>query len=848
MKKFVQFLGYVGLLALALAILVSGVGAYTVTRSFPQTNGTLRVPGLAEKVDVYRDAHGVAHIYADNVHDLFFAQGYVHAQERFYQMDFWRHITSGRLSELYGEASLDRDRFLRTVGWWRVAEQEYSLLDADSRAVLDAYAEGVNAYIGGRSAADLSLEYSILALNGLDYQPEAWSPVSVLAWAKAMAWDLRANLDEEVKRAALLQAVGAEKTAEYMPLYPGDHPIIVPNLPTLGLNFESVNARMAMMDDLLGARTEGVGSNSWVIAGKRTTTGKPLLANDPHLSIQMPSIWYEIGAHCRAVTPACPYDFYGLSFAGAPGIIIGHNNRIAWGLTFLAYDVQDLYIEKINPANPNQYEVNGEWRDMTIVNQTIKVKGKIKPDPENPEKDLGVYDPATDTTAVSLPVRYTRHGPIINDVHEEAGNLSGSIHGVEVGPGYALALRWTALDAGFTYRAVLRLNRAQNWEEFRAALSEWVVPPHNIIYADVDGNIGYQGPGFTPIRKNGDGLLPVPGWTDDYEWTGFIPYTELPYAFNPPEGYIAAANNAVVGPGYPYLLSLEWDAGYRARRIIDLINSEPKISIAYIQQMQGDDLNLGAKEVLPYLLELYFDDPNLSEAVEELRDWDYQMDLASHPAAIYMSFFNALLKSTFHDDVPEDYRPNGGGSSWLTLRQILAEPNSRWWDNTTTPVVETRDDILRQALADGYTALEAQLGADPETWTWGALHTATFVNGTLGSTSSPAPIRALFNRGAFSTPGGYSIVNNTSWNMTRDDAERPGDPYAVGTLPSMRMIVDLGNLRNSRLTHTTGQSGHALHRHYIDMADDWRLVRHHPMLWERGDVESQAETHLALAP
>ncbi len=826
MKTLGRVLSTLGLILLALAIMVGGLVGYTVTRSFPQTNGTVKIPGLSGKVDVYRDGRGIAHIYADNTHDLFLAQGYVHAQERFYQMDFWRHITSGRLSELYGEGALERDQFLRTVGWWRVAEQEYRLLDADTRAILDAYAEGVNAYIGNRSAADLSLEYSILGLTGSsDYKPEPWSPVSVLAWAKAMAYDLQANLDEEIERTVLLQKIGAEKTADYQPLYPGDHPIIVPNLPATGLDFRTVSARLAMLDGLLGPRTEGIGSNSWVIAGSRTTTGTPLLANDPHLGIQMPSIWYEIGGHCRAITQACPYDFYGVSFAGVPGIIIGHNNRIAWGLTFLAYDVQDLYIEKINPASANQYEVNGEWRDMTLVSETIKVK---------------------DGEDMPLTVRYTRHGPLINDVFWDGAGVT--VDGTQLGPGYGIALRWTALDAGTTIRALLKLNRAQNFEEFRDALRDWVVPPHNVIYADVDGNIGYQGPGYVPIRKNGDGLLPVPGWTDDYEWTGFVPFDELPYAFNPPEGYIATANNAVVGPDYPHLLSLQWDAGYRAGRIVDMIQVQPRISIEYIQQMHGDSTNLGAKEVLPYLLAVDLGDAKLGEAADELRNWDFQMSLDSRPAAIYLSFFNALLEDTFHDDLPEDYWPNGGGSNWLTLRTILAESNSSWWDNTRTPAVETRDDILQQAFADGYAALEKQLGANPESWKWGALHTATFANATLGGAASPAPIRALYNRGPFPTSGGYSIVNNTTWNMTRDDWEEPGDPYAVGTVPSMRMIVDLGNLRNSLITHTAGQSGHAFHEHYIDMADDWRLVQYHPMLWGADDVERNAESHLTLVP
>ena len=832
MKTLKRVLGGLGLIILALAVTAGGLVGYTINRSFPQTSGTLKVPGLTGTVDVYRDGHGIPHIYADNPHDLFLAQGFVHAQERFYQMDFWRHQTSGRLAELYGEGLADTDKFLRTVGWERVAEQEYSLSDPDTKAVFDAYAEGVNAYITSRSPADLSLEYSILALNGLsNYRPEPWTPANTLAWAKAMSWNLSGNLDGEIERALLNQKIGVDKTNDYMPLFPSDHPLILPN-PAMGVNgLENLRAQVDRVNGLFGGKFEGIGSNNWVIAGSRTTTGKPLLANDPHLGIQMPSIWYEVGLHCRAITPDCPYDVTGVSFAGTPGVIIGHNARIAWGMTNVGPDTQDLYIERINPANPNQYEVNGQWVDMTIVNETIKIKGGEE---------------------VPLTIRYTRHGPIVGDVYGLETFAQDA--GLDPSGQYAYALRWTALDVGTTWRAILELNRAQNFDDFRNALRDFITPSQNLIYADVDGNIGYQVPGNIPIRKKGDGLLPVPGWTDDYAWSGYIPFDELPYSYNPPQGYIATANNAVVGPDYPYLISLDWDAGYRAQRIVDMIEAQPKISIEYVQQMQGDDMNLGAKEVLPYLLTALdgfeFGSPGQARAADALRSWDYQLRMDSQPAAIYMSFFNALLADTFHDDLPEDDWPGGGADSWLTLRNLLAQPDSDWWDNHNTPARETRDDILKQAFAEGYAALEKQLGASPEAWKWGALHTGTFVNETLGR-SGVKPIEDLFNRGPFPVAGWASVVNNTGGNLARDDRTDPkqrSDPYAEGTVPSMRLIVDLSNLNNSLLVHTTGQSGHAYHAHYVDMADLWRNIQYLPMLWSAGDVQSQAEAHLTLEP
>lgn len=819
MKRLRRLLTVLVGLILVLAVLLTGLGTYTVRRSFPQTTGTLQVPGLAGPVEVYRDGYGVAHIYADTPHDLFMAQGYVHAQERFYQMDFWRHTTAGRLSELFGARLVEADSFLRTLGWRRVAEQEYEATDEDTRAIFSAYADGVNAYLSTHAAADLSLEYSILALIGLShYQPEPWTPVDSLAWGKAMAWDLDGNLNDEIQRAGLLQALGPERTQEYLPSYPAGHPVIFTSEETLGLSVDSLRARLGTVEALVGAQFEGSGSNSWVIAGRRTTTGQPLLANDPHLSIQMPSIWYEAGLHCNQVTAACPYEVTGFSFAGVPGIIIGHSSRIAWGFTNLGADIQDLFIEKINPANPTQYEVNGRWVDMTVVEETIKILG-------GEER--------------SLTVRYTRHGPILNDVYWNGAGVE--VNGIALDAGHGLALRSTALEPGFTFRAILKMNRAQNWEEFREALRDFSGPSQNIVYADVDGNIGYQASGRIPIRAKGDGLVPVPGWTDAYEWQGYIPFEKLPYVFNPPEGYIVTANNAVVDDQYPYLISRSWDPGYRARRIVDLINAQPQISPDDIEQMQGDDMNLGAKEQLPYLLALEFDDPRLVAAVAQLQHWDGQMRLDSQPAAIYAAFYNALLANTFHDDVPEAYWPGSGGNTWVVLHQLLQDPVSAWWDDATTPGVETRDDILRQSFQEGYAALESALGANPARWQWGKLHTATFANATLGR-SGFQPIEALFNRGPYPVAGGGSIVNATHWNPSRPD------PYAVRALPSMRMIVDLGNLDGSKAMHTPGQSGHAYAAHYDDMADPWRLIQYHAMLWSRAAVEQGAEAHLTLKP
>ncbi len=637
------------LLALLVAVLVVGLAGFgygyaTVRRAWPKIDGRVQAPGLQAPVTVIRDNWGIPHIYASNSHDLFFAQGYVHAQDRFWQMEFWRRIGSGRLAEILGEEALDRDRFIRTVGWHRTAAQELAQLDPEVRAVLEAYAEGVNAYISSHRGR-LGLEFTLLGLTGVKFEPEPWTPLNSLTWAKVMAWDLGGNRTDEILRAHIAARLGMDAVDVLVPPYPEDHPVIVPH-PLTGATLEAVPD--AFFEAHFLGEGEEVGSNNWVVAGSRTETGMPLLANDPHLGIQMPSIWYEVGLHCEPVGPDCPFNVVGVSFASTPGVIIGHNDHIAWGVTNLGPDVQDLFIERVNPQNPNQYEYQGEWVDMEIVREEIRVAGREEPE--------------------VLFVRITRHGPIINDV------VGGTEEDWSFG-WQPLAFSWTALQPGTLMKSVLLLDQATNWEEFREALSYWDVPSQNFVYADVEGNIGYQAPGRIPIRAAGDGSMPVPGWTGEYEWVGYIPFDELPRAFNPPEGYIVTANNAVVGPDYPYFISKDWAPGYRARRIVELIEADPSLSREDLQVIQGDSSPVWAQEVLPYLRSLSTDDPRLAQALDLLRAWDGRAVRDSAGAALFEAFRVHLIDETFgdelgdqllavadHDDVGEGgERPGVGG-------------------------------------------------------------------------------------------------------------------------------------------------------------------------------------------
>ncbi len=822
MKKWLAALRVIALVLLVLVLALGGT-IYAVLRwSLPQTTGQITLTGLNAPVEVLRDAAGVPHIYADNVHDLFMAQGYVHAQDRFYQMDVWRHTTAGRLSEMFGEATLEDDRFLRTVGWHRVAEEEYGKLDADTRSALDAYAAGVNAYLNGRSPLAVHNAYAVLALIG--YQPsslEPWTPADSLAWAKAMSWDLGTNAREELMRVRLEQAVGAERTAALMPEALSDVPVILPE-PMFDARVPGQSAPAQS-----GGLGEGIGSNNWVLSGARTSTGAPILANDPHLGIQMPSIWYLNGLHCRQVTADCPYDVSGYSFAGDPGVIIGHTQRIAWGVTNNYPDVQDLFIERIDPADPMRVEVNGEFVPLTTREEVIKIRGG---------------------GSETLTVRASRNGPLVESVWgpaRRAFEAQTPVGDVTLGAGYGLAMRWTALEPGRLFQAVLKLNRAQNWDDFRAALRDWTVPSQNVIYADVDGNIGYQMPGWVPQRKGGDGSRPVPGWVDDYQWEAdYLPFEALPYTFNPAQGYVVTANQPVLPAAEAdRFVGAGFDEGFRAARINALIQAKPTLSPDDVAAIQGDNYNASAADLVPLLTALTLDDPKLTTAQDALRTWDFQMHMDSQPAALYIGIFNALVTDLFRPGVPEEYWSRGSAPAFATLRAILTEPSNAFWG------ADGRDAALTRAFRGGYADLEQRLGGNASAWRYGALHTSTFAEGTVGS-SGIGPIEALFNRGPFPTSGWGAIVNATGSNLgCYGRSEDPcQNPYAVTNVPSMRMILDVTNWDNGRMIHTTGQSGHPLSPHYIDMADSWRLIQNNAAPFSRAAVEAATVETLRLLP
>ncbi len=847
MLRFIRgLLSFLLALIIIVAAMAGGGFLYLTRRAFPQTDGTVQVSGVAKPITIIRDKNGIPHIYASSVHDLFFAQGYAHAQDRLWQMEVNRRGVAGRASTLLpSKSNLVQDKFVRTLGWRRAAQADYDALDDQERAILQAYAEGVNTFIATHQN-NLPIEFTIVGAfgsQGLNYKPEPWSPIDTLQWAKAMAWQLSGNWELEVFRSRVMAAFGEQEgkamLADLIPAY--DYkakPIIVPQ----GVAWQNVPAGLASLktlDAVAGVRGRDIGSNDWAIGGSRTTTGKPLLANDPHLGIQMPSIWYFNSLHCQPVSVSCPFDVTGASFPGAPGVIIGHNAKIAWGVTNAGPDVQDLFLEKLAG---NQYEYRGQKLDLTTVPETWTIKGKLPDDYQKSPNETDDYDDKTNTTKITLNVRYTKHGPLISDVDEDTAKAGGQ---------YAVAFSWTAINAPEkTLSAFVDIDTAQNWGDFRAALSQYGTPSQNFVFADVDGNIGYQMPGRVPIRAKGDGQWPVPGWTGEYDWTSYISFDELPRSFNPRQGYIATANNAVVGSDYKYFISMDWDRGYRARRIVDLITAKDKLSPDDIAAIQGDSTNLAAKDMVPYLKDISVGG-DAKKVLDAINSWDFVEQRDSVGAGAYEVFWLNLLRNTFDDELGDLAKTyiSGGDVNRQVIIALLARPDSHWWDNVNTTEKETRDQILKKSLEDAAQTLVAESGADPSGWKWSKIHTATFKSQALGD----SPVAFIFNRGPYEVNGGTATVNNTGTgtNFSKAYSSPPGkltDIFAERTVPSLRQIVDLSDLNASRFIHTTGESGLPTSPHYDDFIDKWRNIQYIPMWWDVTDVKANAEGTLTLTP
>lgn len=841
---------------LVFLVIAGGLGVWTVMRSFPQTSGSIDVPGLDSSVTVTRDSAGIPQITASTPDDLFRAQGFVHAQDRFWEMDFRRHVTAGRLAELFGASQVPTDTFIRTLGWRDVAEQEVKKLDKTALRYYQDYADGVNAYLKTHSGAELSLEYAVLGIQNPGYSPEPWTPADSVSWLKAMAWDLRSNLEDEIDRALLSTKLSAAQIAQLHPAYPySQHPTITaegqgspatttPDAKPSGTAADSgsgsaapapatppeyaaaltrLSASLESIPNLLGPAGNDIGSNSWVVSGAHTASGKPLLANDPHLGAAMPSVWYQVGLHCRTVNAACPYDVAGFSFSGLPGVVIGHNDRIAWGFTNLGPDVADLYEEKVTGTT---YEYDGKQVPLTIRKETIEVAGG---------------------EPVHLTVRSTRHGPIVTDLSDGFGAIAKDQAGKLQVPAqkFQLSLEWTALTPGPTPGAIFAFDRATNWASFRAAAASFQVPSQNLVYADVDGNIGYQAPGAIPVRARGDGTVPVPGWTSAYGWKGYIPYDALPSVYNPPSGYIVTANNAAVGSGFPYLITRDWEYGYRANQILlrlkDLLASGKKVTAAEFSAVQADTYDAIAADLAPILRAVAADqDPSSGTArgARLLAGWDYHDDADSAAAAYFNIFWRTLLADAFGRKLPASAPPAGGDRWFAVVQNLAAQPDSPWWTDAKLGVT-SRDEMFAHVADQAWAEATRLMGGDSSNWRWDRIHTIELTNASFG-TSGIAPIEWLFNRGPYPVGGSSSVVDAVGWDASVG--------YQVDWVPSMRQVIDLSDFDKSTWVNLTGASGHAFNPNYTDQTPLWQTNKTRPWPFSAAAVAKTVDKTLTLRP
>jgi penicillin amidase len=757
--------------------------------SLPTTDGVVKVRGLRSTVTIIRDGYAVPHIVASSDYDAFYAMGYVHAQDRLWQMEYQRRLGQGRLSEVFGSDTLVSDQYMRTLGLYSAAKASLAHLDERAISSLEAYSRGVNAWLDGNN--ELPPEFHLL-----NFEPEFWRPEDSLLQIKLMAQNLGFNHRQELTFDLLVNHLGVVKASQLMLDYPSEAVTVTE---ASNLLDPAIRNGLLTHDDRmrheLRVGGEGIGSNGWVVSGAHTQTGMPLLANDPHLSMEIPSSWYlaEIKGDRLHVS--------GATYPGLPMVILGHNQAIAWGGTALGADVQDLYLERTNPANEDQYEVEGEWRPMDIDEEWIIVK---------PDFPSALTDPIP---PLKWEVRRTRHGPLITDVLNKTG--------------YPLALRWTALEEeDKSYQSLLDINYASNWQEFRSALVSYVAPTLNFLYADAHGNIAYIAGGKVPKRRNGDGRLPVPGWESKHEWDGYVPFDELPQSLNPESGFIVSANNKNHDDDYPHLISTNWAPPYRAQRIEQVIRaavaSGKKLSVGDFARLQGDLMSLQAAELLPFIGSLSAHTAHLESALATLREWDGTMAEDSVAAALYESWFRHFNRSLLNDDLRGDLLHPERLDRLLVFAEQLnpvfvndvivnsgGKNTFDWCDQILTADHETCEAIALRALDK---ATEELFSITGDQKTWGDIHPVRLKHRGF---SNMQLLGSIFDRTARSPGSGFS-VNVGSWLYSKDE----GYEQVVGA--TYRQVIDLADWNNSGFINNTGQSGNILSHHYDD-----NISRHH---------------------
>jgi len=749
-------------------------------RPLPQVKGTIEVDGLHGKVRVRRDCWGVPHIEADVREDLHFAQGYCHAQDRLWQMDFYRRVVEGRIAEMAGDEGLAVDRLMRTLGIRRIAEREEAELEPGLRAQLERFCAGVNA--GAAQARSLPFEMQVLRQKS--FAP--WRPVDILSLGKLLAFGLSTNWERELLRADMVRELGPELAARLDPVYPADNPVVTQSLEAWTGEGMPLVEQIDRVRRSIGLATEASGSNNWAVSGERSKTGAPLIAGDPHLPPSMPGIWYEVGLqHGERFVR-------GASMPGMPGIYMGQNNDVCWTFTNVMADTQDLFVERVEGES---YLFEDEWRPLETVREEIVVKGREEP--------------------VVLEVRRTHHGPIVNEA-------------LGADEGEPLALAWQALHEATAFGGMFEMLDVADGPDLVAKLGGHTAPASNLIWADRHGSIGYKLVGRLPLRRGGCPDLPKPGWSGEFEWEGVVPYEELPEVVDPESGFLVTANNRIVGDSYPHHITSEWLDGFRAKRIEQLLEETEKHDLESFEAMQSDNLSLPGLEAAARLSRLHPGGQREISAIERLRSWDGRLDPDTVAGTIYQAFLLRLAREVARCAIGDrdlcerwlDRADNGFTphitSPWRWHSHLMA----LWEEGDEDLVGRPWDELVLQALAGALDDLSDRFGPDQRDWRWGRVHEMKFPH-PLGD-ANPLFDRLLNRR--LRAGGAQETVSQIAYD--------PNDPYNAVWAPSWRMVADPTDPGRSRWQMFTGQSGHPASPHYDDLQADWLEGRTQAMAGE----------------
>ncbi|MHB8929181.1 MAG: penicillin acylase family protein [Melioribacteraceae bacterium] len=785
----------IGILAsLAVLILVIfSLSYFMLKKSLPQYEGEKRVKGLQANVEIYRDAYAVPMITAGNDEDAAFALGYVHAQERLFQMDIARRAGEGRLSEVLGAKTIPIDQMFRTAGIYKSVKENYDKLNPVSKKILEAYSKGVNAFIN-EAKGNYPVEFDVLG-----YDPYPWKPEHSLMIAKLMGWELNISWWTDITFSQLVQKFGTEKAKELIPDFPENSPTIIPSdiksFATIRNDLMKVDQQFRNLTGFVGTH---IGSNNWVVNGKMSASGKPIIANDPHLAYTAPGRWF------LAMIRSNNWNAEGFTIPGLPAIVIGKNQNIAWAMTNVMADDADFYVEKIDSTGKN-YFLNGVWKPLTIQKDTIHVK---------------------DSSSVIYEIKRTHRGPIITDIHPFRVMYPNT--GVKT---EQMSMRWTGQEFSDEMFAAVSINKSKNWNEFQNAVRYFTVPGQNFVYGDKDGNIGYICAAKLPIRATNSSTLINDGTTDANDWKGFVPYEEMPKLFNPPQNFIASANNKTV-QNFKYHISNIWEPSSRIERITQLLNSKPIQSKDDFEKYQNDFVSPYAKKLTSYITSAFdsvkVTDKNLLLALELFKNWNFDMEAGSQVPTIYTRFFQYLIKNIFEDEMGDDLLKEYvfiANVPYRIIPKMLEENNSSFFDDIRTSQVETRDIIIRKSLVDALSDLEKNYGMEIKNWQWGDIHKVTFKH--MFHDVSPL-LDKIVNIGPFSIGGDGTTIFNTEYSFpelyeqTRDLTKpHRSEPYSNILGPSMRYIFDFADPDHLEYIMPTGESEHFMSNHYKDMTSMW---------------------------